>query len=194
MELLPYSEQLRNEFKNDLKTKQSLFERAYKFLYVNRTSYNGVGGFSVHLFNTRRGIVRNISDYLSMIDNLPKIHERFRTVIIEHRDILKIIEKYDTEDTFFYLDPPYVHSTRSSDQKYEVEMSDDQHREMIDLILKSKGKFLISGYNHDIYNKLEDNGYKRIDFNSVNVNSDRVESLWKNYENVENVTGIDSFC
>jgi hypothetical protein len=73
-------------------------------------------------------------------------------------------------------------------------MSDDKHMEMIDLILKSKAKFLISGYNHDIYKKLEDNGYARIDFKSNNSNSDRIESLWKNYENNNNVTGIDNFC
>ena len=192
MELLPYSEKLRREFINDLNKKQSLFDRAYKFLYVNRASFNGVGGFSVSL-TIRRGIVRSVADYIGMIENLPEIHERFRSVIVEHRDILEIIEKYDREGTFFYLDPPYIQSTRSSGQKYEVEMSDDEHRKMIDLILQSKGKFLISGYNHEIYSKLEDNGFTRIDFNSGNSSSDRIESLWKNYENGNNTVGIDSF-
>ncbi len=193
MEILPYSEQIRREFIEDLKKKQSLFDRAYKFLYVNRTSFNGVGGFSVNLL-TRRGVAKSISDYIGMVEHLPEIHQRMRSVIIEHRDIMELIEKYDAPNVFFYLDPPYIQSTRSSNQKYEVEMPDEKHIEMIDLILKCKGKFLISGYYHEIYKKLEDNGFTRIVFESTNSNSERVESLWKNYENTENLTGIDNFC
>lgn len=189
MELLPYSAKLRCEFIKDLKTKQSLFDRAYKFLYVNRTSFNGVGGFSVTL-TTKKGLTRSVSDYIGMIEHLPEVHNRLRNVVVENRDILELIEKYDNYNVFFYLDPPYIQSTRTSSQKYEVEMTDDEHLKMIDLILKCKGKFLISGYNHNIYKKLEDNGFKRIDFESNN----RIESLWKNYGNNENLTGIDNFC
>jgi DNA adenine methylase len=179
LDLTPYSHQLRDEYKELLKGKLSLEDRAYYFIYVNKSSFNGVGGFSTTML-VRRNMSKSCSDYLSMIDKLPNIHNRLSSVIIEHRDIMELLKKYDGEKTFFYLDPPYVKSTRSSSTTYEVEMSDDRHREMLDFLLACKSKVLISGYNHPIYDCL--NGkFERVDFQSPNSCSDRLESLWKNY-------------
>jgi DNA adenine methylase len=179
LDLTPYSHQLRDEYKELLKDKLSLEDRAYYFIYVNKSSFNGVGGFSTTML-VRRNMSKSCSDYLSMIDKLPNIHNRLSSVIIEHRDIMELLKKYDGEKTFFYLDPPYVKSTRSSSTTYEVEMSDDRHREMLDFLLACKSKVLISGYNHPIYDCL--NGkFERVDFQSPNSCSDRLESLWKNY-------------
>ena len=40
-----YSRLLRENFKADLLMDLDIVERAYKFIYVTRTSFNGVGGF-----------------------------------------------------------------------------------------------------------------------------------------------------
>ena len=180
MDIALYSAQLRQEYKEMLKRDDlSLEERAYCFLYVNRTSFNGVGGFSTTL-SIRRGMARSASDFLSMVEGLPQVHQRLSRVIVENRDIIDFIEKYDNERTFFYLDPPYVKETRKSSQNYEVEMSNEEHERLIDTVLKAKGKFLISGYYHPIYDKLETK-FERIDFKSPNSGSTAIESLWKNY-------------
>lgn len=180
MDLTPYSAQIRQEFKDSLKNDElSIDDRAYKFLVVNRSSFNGVGGLSVNLA-VRRGMSKSVSDYLSMIDGLPEIHNRLSSVVVENRDILDFIKKYDSERTFFYLDPPYIRATRLSNQNYEKEMSNEDHEALVDLVLKSKGLFLISGYNHPIYDKLLPK-FERIDFESPNTGSNAIESLWKNY-------------
>ncbi len=180
MDLTPYSAQVRQEFKESLKNDNlTIDERAYKFLVVNRSSFNGVGGFSTTLL-VRRGMSKSVSDYLSMIDGLPQIHNRLSSVIVENRDILDFIKKYDSERTFFYLDPPYIRETRLSNQNYEKEMSNEDHEALIDAVLNAKGLFLISGYNHPIYDKLLSK-FERIDFESPNAGSNAIESLWKNY-------------
>ena len=180
MDITYYSAQIRKEFKDSLKNDNLSFEeRAYKFLVVNRSSFNGVGGFSTNL-TIRRNMSKSVSDYLSMIDKLPEIHNRLSGVIVENRDIIDFIQKYDSERTFFYLDPPYVKMTRSSSQTYEVEMTNEEHERLIDTILSAKGMFLVSGYYHPIYDKLEQT-FERIDFASPNANSNAIESLWKNY-------------
>lgn len=177
-----YSAQLREEFKRELDTnkKMSLVERAFKYLYVNRTSFNGVGGFSINL-SVRRNMSKSTSDFLSMIDGLPEIHERLSSVIIEHKDIQELIDKYDDEDVFFFLDPPYVHDTRSSNTVYEREMSNSQHIDFVDRLLAIKGKALVCGYNHSIYDKLVDNGWSYYEYESPNSMSNNTESLWYNY-------------
>lgn len=179
LDLTYYSYDLRKQFKQKLKEDNlSLLQRAYCFIYVNRSSFNGVGGFSTNLI-TRRNMSKSVSDYLSMIDYLPQIHNRLSSVIVENRDIFELIPKYDSKETFFYLDPPYVHETRSSTTSYEQQMTNEQHEQLIDLINNSKGMFLISGYYHPIYDNLKK--FNRIDFESPNSGSDSIETLWFNY-------------
>jgi len=134
MDLAVYSAQLREEYKKDLKTNLSLEDRAYKFLYVNRSSFNGVGGFSTTMI-VRRNMSKSTSDFLAMIDKLPEIHNRLSSVIIEHRDIFDLLDKYNKENVFMYLDPPYVKETRLSNQLYECEMTDEQHLQLCEKII-----------------------------------------------------------
>lgn len=179
MDLTYYSAQLREEYKELLKTDISLEDRAYYFLCVNRSSFNGVGGFSTtHI--VRRNMSKSTSDFLSMIDKLPEIHNRLSSVIIEHRDIMDLINKYDKSNVFMYLDPPYVISTRASSQKYECDMTDEQHKKLVDRLLACRCKWLVSGYDNSIYNKLT-NKFGKMEFKSPNSGLSATEVLWKNY-------------
>jgi DNA adenine methylase len=184
MEITYYSAQLRDEFKELLKRDDlSIEDRAYYYLFVNRTSFNGVGGFSTNSY-VRRNMSKSTSDYLSMIDTLPEIHNRLSSVIIEHRDIFDLIDKYDAEDTFMYLDPPYVWETRKSGTAYEVEMDNDAHQRFVDRLLQCKCKLLVSGYDHPIYDKLLTK-FTKVSFPSPNSMSESTETLWMNYTPTE---------
>lgn len=175
----PYSLDIWKEYKESLVTDElTLLERAIRFFYVNRSSFNSVGGFSVNL-TIRRGMSKSCSDYLSSVDNLDSYNERISRVIIENRDIFDLIDKYDSESSFFYLDPPYVIETRKSSQKYRQEFLNEQHEALVNKVNSMKGKVLISGYNHSIYDNL--NGFKKIEFSSPNSCSNATEVLWKNY-------------
>ena len=68
-----------------------------------------------------------VSGYLSAIDEeLPKIIERLRTVQILCQDAIDVIKKWDSQDTFFYCDPPYLQETRVSKQVYVHEMGEEK--------------------------------------------------------------------
>ena len=179
MDLTPYSAQLRDEYKELLTTNLPPDDRAYYFLCVNRTSFNGVGGFSTtHI--VRRNMSKSTSDFLSMIDKLPQIHNRLSSVIIEHRDIMELIDKYDKANVFMYLDPPYVISERRSSQRYECDMTNEQHGALIGRLLDCKCKWLLSGYDNAIYQPLTDK-FGKTEFKSPNSGSSAIEVLWKNY-------------
>lgn len=177
MDLTPYSAQLRDEYKELLTTNLSLCDIAYYFLCVNRMSFNGVGGFSTtHI--VRRNMSKSTSDFLSMIDKLPQIHNRLSSVIIEHRDIMELIDKYDNPNVFMYLDPPYVISERRSSQRYECDMTNEQHGALIGRLLDCKCKWLLSGYDNAIYQPLTDK-FGKMEFKSPNSGSSAIEVLWK---------------
>ncbi|MGN7887390.1 DNA adenine methylase [Dyadobacter sp. 22481] len=68
--------------------------------------------------------------------------QRLKRVTIENYDALKVIRAYDSPDTFFYLDPPYV----SSDQGHYEGYSMDDFRQLLDACAIMQGKFLLSSY------------------------------------------------
>jgi DNA adenine methylase len=184
-DLTPYSEDLLKEYTKDLKSDLLLLDRAYKFFYCNRVSYNGVGGFSTSPV-VRRNMSKSVSDYLSAIDGLYNINNRLSGVVVHNMDALKLISKWDKDNTFMYCDSPYANETRIAG-RYKHDMTDDNQDEYLKVLLSIKNaKMLISGYNCERYSILDKNGWTRIDMNIKTQNNNRkgkskIESLWFNY-------------
>jgi DNA adenine methylase len=102
-----------------------------------------------------RGRMDNLADrWQDRIEKLAVIHERFRHVQIECRDALDILEEWDTPDTVFYCDPPYILDTRSQRKYYAIEPGDDYHNRLVDVLLQVRGAVILSGYDHPIYSRL----------------------------------------
>lgn len=186
-DLAYYNADLRIECRNKLKTNNlNIVERAFCFFYVNRTSFNGIGGIQINL-SVRRAMSRSVSDLLQTIDNLYNFHQRFSKVIVLNMDGIELIKKYNAPNVLIYCDPPYEHSTRGS-YRYKVDMTLQQHIDFINVCIQSKSKILISGYDCEIYKVLEDNGFQKFQFNKNTVDTNSipkivVETLWKNFEN-----------
>jgi DNA adenine methylase len=185
LDLTPYSEELHYTWLKDLKGELTQLERAYKYFYVNRTAYNGLGGFSISSV-IRRGMSKPVSDYLSAIDGLPQVHNRLSKVIVTSRDGIELIKKWDVDNTFIYSDSPYANETRSAG-RYKFDFTDEMQDKYLDVLVSLKSaKILVSGYACDRYKRLEDAGYTRIDMEIKTQNTNRkgkskIESLWKNY-------------
>ena len=185
LDLTPYSEDLRYEAIDELKRDDlSMVERAYWFFVRNRLSRNGIGGFSVNLL-IRRNMAKSVSDYLSAIDGLPELHARLSKTIIYNRDALDLMDKYNQSNCFIYCDPPYVWSTRGA-TRYDIDQDDEFHKKFIDKCINSKAKILISGYDNDLYTRLEENGFTKVLFDVKTVSGTgekktKTEALWKNY-------------
>ncbi|WP_120430182.1 DNA adenine methylase [Acinetobacter baylyi] len=86
-------------------------------------------------------------------NRLSHFAKRLKNVLIENRDAKDIIALYDDPETLFFIDPPYVRSTRTANVvAYRYEMTDEEHIELLDSINEIKGKIILSGYDHEIYN------------------------------------------
>lgn len=103
---------------------------------------------------TRSGMNANVSAYISAVDGLYDVHLRLRRVLVENLDFRVILLKNDGASTLFYLDPPYLPTTRQSKKLYQHEMTEQDHKEMLDIITASgfKSKVMLSGYTNDLYN------------------------------------------
>jgi DNA adenine methylase len=194
----PYSREEFYRCRETLEQEDDEIEKAYKFYVVSRMSFSGdikTRSWGYALTSSRRGMSTMCSSWLSGIELLPEIHARLMRVQIENDDFRKIIERYDTPDTLFYLDPPYVLETRKQ-KIYKYEMTIEDHKDLVNLLINIKGKALLSGYNHPVYFPLEEAGWKRIDYEtacyaagrtrqtkvlgegSAKQKAPRVESIW----------------
>lgn len=110
------------------------------------------------------------------------IADRLKQVQIENRPAIEVINRFWYPNVFIYLDPPYLLSTRTAKQ-YKHEMTDQNHIELLELILKFPGKVIISGYENDLYNNMLKDWYKENTTGYAEYNgADRNEVLWMNYK------------
>lgn len=107
--------------------------------------------------NSNRSGTTPAKDWKNYPDNIQFFIDRLRGVIIENKDYTSVIDQHDSEQTLFYLDPPYVHSTRNmarGNAAYVHEMTEEDHVTMFDKISSVSGMAVVSGYNSQLYQKL----------------------------------------
>jgi DNA adenine methylase len=163
IQLTPYSRQQFNEDIRNIHGENNEIEKVRAFYCSTMQAVGCVGsGWSYAKTKSSRGMCGSVSQWLRNIDeNLVDVIERLREIQIENIDIIKLIKKYDNESTLFYLDPPYIKDTRKSPNKYQHEMTNEQHMELVSTLLNVRGKVILSGYDHDIYKPLEENGWRK---------------------------------
>jgi len=127
----------------------------------------------------RMSTARYLDGYLARI--VPAA-QRLRMVSLEHRPALDVIKCYDRSDTLFYVDPPYLGSTRYGSQYAHEMISEDDHAELLHALKICRGKVMLSGYRSPLYeDALED--WLRIDLNGhAMTGAARTESIWLNYQ------------
>lgn len=130
-------------------------ERAWAFYVAVRMGFNGFTDYK----SWSNSLVRNkAAKWARGIDILPEISHRLRTVVIENRDFRELFPLYDTDDTLWYLDPPYVPDTRRSG-RFRHELSLEDHQELVQRILQLRGMVILSGYRHAVHQPLEEAGW-----------------------------------
>ena len=133
--------------------------------------------------NSDRSGTTPAHDWMNYPDKLASIEQRLAGVVIENGDALKCMQRYDREDCLHYVDPPYVHATRSrhaANNGYTHEMEDAEHQELAQVLHDLSGYVVLSGYPSDLYDELYGD-WKRVDREALADGArPRIESLWMN--------------
>jgi DNA adenine methylase len=165
-------------------------ERARRFYILARQVRTGLaqkassGRWAHCILTSRAGMAGAVSRWLGSVEDLPAIAQRLLRVQIEHAPAIEVIQRYDSPETLFYCDPPYIHSSRGDSNAYAYEMTDNEHRELAEVLRNIKGKVALSGYRGDIMDKLY-RDWTRIEAPAKlchSTKTPRQEVLWVNYE------------
>lgn len=127
--------------------------------------------------NSKRGTT--ILDEWCKFDHLLATACRLKNVQLECDDALSILDRFDSGETLFYVDPPYVWDTRFNQQDmYAHEMTDEQHIELSQKLKAVQGMVVISGYMSDLYHELYSD-WTRVEKKArTNGGGDAMEYLW----------------
>lgn len=165
-------------------------ERARRFYIRARQVRTGLaqkasaGRWAHCLLTSRAGMAGAVSRWLGAVEDLPLIAQRLLRVQIENAPSTEVIQRYDSEDTFFYCDPPYPHDSRGDSNAYAYEMTDEQHRELAEVLRNVKGKVALSGYQCDLMEELYGD-WGRVESEERIIHSVKTlrrEVLWVNYD------------
>ena len=187
LQFTPFS---RVEFTEAYEPTEDLIERARR-LVVRSFQGFGSGSFNRNYCTGFRAASKQMGrphskDWANVPDGLWAVGERLKGVTIESRDALHVIRQQDHPEALFYVDPPYLHSTRpnSNRKQYQFEMTVDDHRALATMLRAVKSKVIVSGYPSELYEQLYA-GWKRAECTAQASGQhgriQRTEVLWMNF-------------
>lgn len=192
-ELTPFS---RAEFERSYEPSGDPLEQACRTVFRSFSGFGSAaasGQPSGFRANSNRSHTTPAHDWMNYPDCLRAVVQRLRGVVIECRDALEVMRAHDGPETLHYVDPPYVHATRSFRSRshcYRHEMTDEQHEVLAAGLRHLAGMVVVSGYRCGLYDRLFA-GWQRIDRAAhADGARDRVESLWMS----SNITPVGLFA
>ncbi|EPG5098682.1 DNA adenine methylase [Acinetobacter baumannii] len=181
----PYS---RDDFQEAWEPCDDSIEKARRLIIRAQMGFGSAGaskGITGFRIDTKRAYGTAQALWVTYPNHLAIVGQRLSGVLIENRPAIQVLRDHDDLETLHYVDPPYVHDTRYSGAKtgrvYRHEMSDQDHEELLKVLLELEGKVIVSGYPSEIYNDYLAK-WKRVD-TSARISSGRgtdvrTECLW----------------
>jgi len=148
------------------------------FMGFGSNGHNRATGFRA---NSNRSGTTPAHDWVNYPDSLVLLIERLRGVTVENRDAKAVMTQHDAATTLHYVDPPYLFETRADLSKdYAVELSDDEHAELLTFLRSLTGMVVLSGYPSGLYDELL-HDWHRVERKALaDGASPRTEVLWIN--------------
>lgn len=149
LQTLPYSQSLYRRYSDSLRSEGFLddLERAVRWFYVQRAEVLGRSGSGTWSFSTasmklKYGINGNAVAYQNAVASFPLLVERLKEVQMPCMDYLQVLRYFDSPETLFYADPPYIGSEAYYGGPFD-------HEGLAKALNAAQGKIVLSYQAHD---------------------------------------------
>ena len=130
------------------------------FVQANQGYVGGHGTTWTSTLNPSAGH-SNATKWNNYRTRLFSVAERLQNVQIECADVLTVLEKVNSvsaKGLALYVDPPYLKHTRNGSSYAHDEMTTDDHKQMLSLLVDLPGPTVVSGYPDALYDELLNEG------------------------------------
>ena len=117
-------------------------ERAVRWYYI--MSF----GFGAMIRNWGRATSTQMISLRLKLKNFPIVQKRMMQCQIDNEDWSDIFKSYDSFDTVFYCDPPYIGQHIGMYQDY---FSEQNHVDLLDTVMQTDGFVAVSSYENELY-------------------------------------------
>lgn len=159
--------------------------RVWSQLVQGRAGRRTRTGWRYYIDRTATGAT--MATYLrGYVERMPPAAARLASVQLECMPALDVIERYGrAPEVLFYVDPPYLSSTRRSLQYVHELHTEAEHAELAEALNATAAAVVLSGYRSPLYDRLY------ADWNTVEIAAStqqagidgrRTEVLWCNFE------------
>ena len=153
----------RGEFERSYRPSRDPVERARRMIVRSFMGFGTDGTCGIYRTGFRsksnRSHTTPAHDWASYPPALRRTIDRLAGVVIENRDATEVMLAHDGPHTLHYVDPPYMHETRSRRTNrrgigvivYNHELSDQDHSKLLDFLQGLRGMVVLSGYRSPTY-------------------------------------------
>lgn len=163
---------------------------AMKYLYLQTQVFAGtaLSEKNVPYFTEVKSKGKYNSKYETLIKKLqkPELVQTLKSIDrVENIDCVELIKKYDGENVFFYLDPPYY----NMEFYYSKDFPKEKHQELAETLRNIKGKFALSYYDfeelHQLYPENEYRWFSKEVYRTASTRSANKEGFDKRSRGTE---------
>ena len=165
---------LEREVDDEVEQARRLFIRCWQ----GRGSANEDSGWRFQI--QWHGWRMNVARYFRDQGHLGLAAARLSEVQIENGDYLRILERFDSPGTLFYLDPPYLMESRNNSPRlYKNEWKSEQdHIQLAAAVDQLKGMVVLSGYPSSLYDRLYGHWTTTLRTGNAEAQKEKTECLW----------------
>lgn len=150
-ELLVLTPYARSEFERAFDETDDPIEQARRTIIRAEMGFGSAGatkGRTGFRIDTKREYATAQHIWARFPDRIAAIGQRLAGVLIEQRPAIEVMQAHDTPDTLHFVDPPYMHGTRTigSNRYYRHEMTDADHQQLLATLKTLQGMVVLSGY------------------------------------------------
>jgi DNA adenine methylase len=136
-------------FSDGFKINYPDYSVAAKYVYILTQVFSGANPQKSKFIDLKGKYHSKFTSFKNKLKN-EKWQKMFESITnVENMDFQEVIEKYDSDGTYFYTDPPYyIVGEGSYYSKHEFSRND--HERLANTLKKVKGKFSLSYYDFDL--------------------------------------------